>query len=88
MPLLAGATTPEAIWLLADFREPERGCQRWRARIILALLYAFFKVATSLSARRLTPPDRFLAGAGFNLVERRFASFGLVHADFWQRKIS
>jgi hypothetical protein len=88
VPLLAGATTAEAIWLLADFREPERGWQRWRARIILALLYAFFKVATSLSASRLTPPDRFLAGAGFNLIERRFVSFGFVHADFWQRKIS
>jgi ubiquinone/menaquinone biosynthesis C-methylase UbiE len=88
VPLLAGATTAEAIWLLADFREPERGWPRWRARIILALLYAFFQVATSLSASRLTPPDRFLAGAGFNLIERRLVSFGFVHADLWQRKIS
>ena len=88
VPLLAGTTTAEAIWLLADFREPERGWPRWRAKIILALLYAFFKVATSLSASRLTPPDRFLAGAGFNLVERRLVSFGFVHADLWQRKNS
>jgi hypothetical protein len=88
VPLLAGTTTAEAIWLLADFREPERGWPRWRARIILTLLYAFFQVATSLSASRLTPPDRFLAGAGFNLVERRLVSFGFVHADLWQRKIS
>jgi hypothetical protein len=88
VPLLAGATTAEAIWLLTDFREPERGWPRWRARIILALLYDFFRVATSLSASRLTPPDRFLAGAGFNLVERRLVSFGFVHADLWQRKIS
>ena len=88
VPLLAGATTAEAIWLLADFREPERGWPRWRARIILALLYAFFQVATSLSASRLTPPDQFLAGAGFNLIERRLVSFGFVHADLWQRKIS
>jgi ubiquinone/menaquinone biosynthesis C-methylase UbiE len=88
VPLLGGTTTAEAIWLLTDFREPERGWPRWRARIILALLYAFFRVATSLSANRLTPPDRFLAGAGFNLVERRLVSFGFVHADFWQRKIS
>lgn len=88
VPLLAGAATAEAIWLLADFREPERGWPRWRARIILALLYAFFQVATSLSAKRLTPPDPFLAGAGFNLIERRLVSFGFVHADLWQRKIS
>jgi hypothetical protein len=87
VPLLAGSTTAEAIWLLTDFREPERGWPRWRARIILALLYTFFQVATSLSANWLTPPDRFLAGAGFDLIERRFVSFGFVHADLWQRKI-
>ncbi|MGA2870212.1 MAG: class I SAM-dependent methyltransferase [Verrucomicrobiota bacterium] len=88
VPLLARATTTEAIWLLTDFREPERGWQRWLARILLTPLYAFFKVTTSLSASRLTPPDGFLAGAGFNLVERRLVSFGFVHADLWQRKIS
>jgi SAM-dependent methyltransferase len=88
VPLLAGSTTKEAIWLVADFCEPGRGWRRWRAKIILAMLYAFFRVTTSLSASRLTPPDPFLAAAGFHLLDRRLVSFGLAHADFWQRKIS
>jgi ubiquinone/menaquinone biosynthesis C-methylase UbiE len=88
IPQLAESTTAEAVWLLADFREPECGWRRWRAKMILAMLYAFFKLTTSLSASWLTPPDKFLAEAGFNLVDRRFASFGFAHADFWQRKIS
>lgn len=88
VPRLAGSATDEAIWLVADFCEPERGWRRWRAKTILALLYAFFKLTTCLSSSRLTPPDPFLAGAGFNLVERRWASFGLAHSDFWQRKTS
>lgn len=86
--LLAASATPDALWLLADFRVPEHGWRRWRANIILAALYAFFKISTSLSASRLTPPDPFLAAAGFDLMDRRLASFGLAHADCWRRKIS
>jgi SAM-dependent methyltransferase len=85
---LAAAATPDAVWLLADFRVPERGWRRWRAKIILAVLYAGFKLAAALAANRLTPPDAFLTKAGFDLLERRLINFGFAHADFWQRKIS
>jgi SAM-dependent methyltransferase len=87
VPLLAAGATDDAVWLLADFRVPERGWRRWRAKIILASLYAGFKIATSLSAGRLTPPDPFLASAGFALKERRLINFGFAHADYWRRKI-
>ena len=85
IPRLAGSATADAIWLLADFRVPERGWRRWRARAILASLYAFFKVMTSLSASSLTAPDKFLAANGFKLVYRRQVNFGLVYADLWSR---
>jgi SAM-dependent methyltransferase len=88
VPRLAGSATGDAIWLLADFRVPEQGWRRARAIVVLAGLYAFFKMATALSARWLTPPDDFLKRAGFELVDRRLASFGFAHADFWRRKIS
>ena len=42
--LLAKSATAEAVWLLADFRVPERGWRRTRANIGLWALYAFFKV--------------------------------------------
>jgi hypothetical protein len=87
VPLLAESTTADAVWLLADFRVPESGWRRWRAKLILAMLYAFFKLTTALSANRLTPPDKFLMSAGFTLVDRRFASFGFAHSDFWRRNI-
>jgi hypothetical protein len=85
VPLLAESTTAEAVWLLADFRVPERGWQRGRAKIILVLLYGFFKLTTALSANRLTPPDKFLSEAGFKLAERRLANFGFAYADLWMR---
>jgi SAM-dependent MidA family methyltransferase len=85
VPLLADSATANAIWLLADFCTPARGWRRWRAKTLLAMLYAFFKLTTSLAAGRLTPPDAFLTQAGFSLRDRRLASFGFAHADFWQR---
>lgn len=87
VPLLAGSTTTEALWLLADFRVPENGWRRVRARLILALLYTFFKFSSSLPASRLTPPDDFMRAVRFTLFERRYASFGLVHSDVWVKSL-
>lgn len=86
--LLADSATENAIWLVADFRLPERGWRRWRARLLLTALYLFFRLFTALSASRLTPPEKLLEQAGFALVERRPASLGFAHADHWQRTIS
>ena len=82
---IAESATKDARWLLADFREPESGWRRWRGRAALALMYGFFRVATGLSASRLTPPDGFLETGGFHLASRRLANFGLVHSDLWAR---
>lgn len=85
---IAASATADARWLLADFREPDTGWRRLRGRIVLAIMYAFFRVATGLSASRLTPPDAYLEASGFKLASRRLANFGLAHADLWLRNAS
>lgn len=82
---IAASAAADARWLLADFREPERGWRRWRGRAALALMYGSFRVATGLSASRLTPPDEFLEAGGFRLGARRLANFELAHSDLWRR---
>lgn len=82
---LAGAATPEASWIVTDFAVPPRGWTRQRARAVHALMYAFFRVATRLPARRLTPPDALLAAQGFALAGRRTFSRGLLQSDWWRR---
>lgn len=82
---VTASTTDDAQWLLADFRVPERGWQRWRARMVLAVMYGFFRCVTDLSTSRLTPPDGLLEAAGFRLARRRLENCGLVHADLWRR---
>lgn len=85
---IAASATGDACWLLADFREPETGWRRWRGRMLLALMYGFFRLATGLSAARLTPPDEFMDAGGFRLKARRLANCGLVHSDLWVRHAS
>ena len=80
---LAAAAAPGARWLLADFREPERGPAKWRARFIIQSLYLFFRCFARLPATRLTPPDDFLARHGFGLRARRVRDWGLLHSDLW-----
>lgn len=82
---LAATAAPDAVWLLTDFAVPPRGWKRQRARAVHALMYAFFRIATRLPARRLTPPDTLLTAQGFALGGRRTFSRGLLQADWWRR---
>ncbi|MGH7969653.1 MAG: class I SAM-dependent methyltransferase, partial [Limisphaerales bacterium] len=82
---LASASTPDAVWWVADFQVPASGFTRYRAAVIHRLMYLFFRVATALPAVRLTPPDAFLQAQGFVLCERVVSEWGLLHADHWRR---
>ena len=82
---LASVAAPGAAWLLADFQMPSGGLRRCRARVIHAMMYAFFRLVARLPARRLTPPDEFLKAQGFVLAERRTSEWGLLHTDLWER---
>ena len=81
---ISRAAAPSARWLIADFSEPAHGFAHWRAHSILALMYCFFRIATGLPARWLTPPDSFLERHGFQLKARRHAEWGLLHSDVWR----
>ncbi len=74
------ALAPGAVWLHADFMLPTAGPARWRSQIWLAGLYAFFRVATGISARRLPDMDAALAAAGFVVAEERILQRGLVRS--------
>ena len=82
---LAAAAKPDAHWLLADFQIPARGAARLRARVVLALAYAFFRITTRLPAKRLLAPDDALTRNGFRLQHRRITDWGLLHSDVWRR---
>ena len=82
---LAGCAAPKAVWLVVDFSIPAGGFARWRAKAVHTLMYAFFRRAVALPARRLTTPDALLQAQGFQLSGRREYNCGLVRADLWRR---
>jgi hypothetical protein len=84
---LAFAARPNASWLLADFQTPLVGLQRWRATLILNVMYMFFRVVTRLPARSLASPDPYLTDNEFFLRERHVSEWELLHSDLWQRNM-
>jgi ubiquinone/menaquinone biosynthesis C-methylase UbiE len=82
---LAAASTEDANWLVANFQIPTQRLKRLRSQLIVWMLYRFFRIATRLSARALTPPDDFLRASGFKLSRRLENDWGLFRSDWWQR---
>ncbi len=83
---IARQTSDGALWLLADFCVPARGWRRSRARLVHGMMYAFFRIATRLDARQLTPPDEALLRAEFVLTQRALFNAELIHSDVWIKK--
>jgi ubiquinone/menaquinone biosynthesis C-methylase UbiE len=82
---LASGLRPTAHWLNADFAVPARGWARHRARVVHAMMYAFFRPITGIRARCVTEPDELFRAHGFTLARRRVSEWGLLHADWWTR---
>ena len=84
---LACCAAPDAVWIVVDFAVPPRGPARWRAKVVHALMYTFFRLFTSLPARKQTEPDNLLRMQGFQLEARKEFEWGLIRADVWRRGI-
>lgn len=78
------AQRPGAPWLLADFRPARRG---WR-RVLLTLMYTFFRLTTALRAQAL--PDLRLALAHLGLQPTNCGTFfgGAIEAVVFTEKPS
>lgn len=82
---LSASASSHARWLLADFTVPHAGWKRARALGVLALAYGFFRIATDISANRITEPDTAMRMTGFVLQRQKRFNHGLLRADLWAR---
>jgi SAM-dependent methyltransferase len=71
---LSDAATPEARWLISEFRG-----NGWLVRS----LYLFFRIATGLRTRRLVDHHPLLQRHGFRLVRHENAWRGLLASELW-----
>ena len=83
--ILGKRATPDAHWLLADFEIATTPLARLRGRMVVGILYAFFRITTDLKASTLVPPQGDLEKAGFSLHRRKTHDRGLLKSEWWRR---
>ena len=82
---LAGAAMPNAIWLLSDFQIPEGGWGGWYARVLVRVMYGFFRMVASLKTDRLVDPTPILRAQGFILEHEELTLAGMLKSQLWSR---
>lgn len=85
MTRITGSLRPGAQWLWADFHVPAAGFARWRARIWLGVLYAFFRWSTGIETRELPPVEPRLAAGGWVPVAELTLQRGLLRSVAFAR---
>ena len=83
---LSHSANDRAVWLLSDFCEAQEGWRHLRSRLILKLMYWFFRRATKLSASYLTDPMQYLPLEGFRLHNRVEFEWGLMYSCLLHRE--
>lgn len=84
---LAGWATPNATWIVSDFRETTGWVRRAWTKGVIRGLYAAFRVTTGLQVTRVPDYESAIANSGFELRYKEKALGGLLHSSFWTRSI-
>jgi ubiquinone/menaquinone biosynthesis C-methylase UbiE len=84
---LANSATPHAHWLVADFFEPTTRRRKLRARVLVALMYSFFRVVAGIEARHLVDYRPFLKAHGFVLVGAVQSPNEVIRSEVWRRNL-
>ncbi len=84
---LSRAATPNAAWLLADFRVPPQTFAGLHARAWLVTMYSFFRILAGIDARELVDPSPFLRAAGFSRASQLLSRYGMLKSELWRRQL-
>lgn len=82
---IAPSLTPNALWVVSDFRIPS-GFMRRPSQILIRSLYLAFRILTKLPARQLPDHAKTLYAAGFTCIARQFFLAGVLTTELWQRR--
>ena len=83
---LAEALTPDAVWIVSDFRQAPAGWRKLYSQAWLFTMYRFFKFATGLRTQRMPNYGDVLELAGFKRRKEHISADGLLASEWWQRQ--
>lgn len=75
--------TPNALWLISDFRIPA-GAMRLPARLFIRTLYFAFRLLTGLRTTHLPDHATPLTRAGLTQISQQHRLAGLLTTELWQ----
>jgi ubiquinone/menaquinone biosynthesis C-methylase UbiE len=82
----SACTTPDALWVISEFRIPDEGVMRLPSRIVVRLLYAAFGMLTGLRTQQLPAYESILRNHGWQLARQQTRLGGLLVSQLWQRE--
>ena len=77
--------TPNALWLISDFRIPPTGPMRLIARAYIRSLYLIFRILTNLRVTALPDHTTPLTQSNFTRIAQHHRLAGLLTTELWQR---
>lgn len=80
---IAPALTPNALWLISDFRIPP-GPMRLPAHILVRSLYLAFRIITGLRTVRLPDHATPLTAAGLRRIAHHHSLAAMLTTELWQ----
>ncbi len=83
---LAEAATAEARWLIADFCHPPGGWRRLRARVLIGLMYFFFRAVAGIEAHHLVDYRQLLRAQGFERTDEKILPNEMICSELWRRR--
>jgi ubiquinone/menaquinone biosynthesis C-methylase UbiE len=83
---LSPRMTRDAIWLVSDFAVPEKGWQRFGARMVIRSLYFAFFVLTGLQVCKMPNYAKAFDDNGFHVVEKAAYLGEMMIAEVWERR--
>jgi len=76
--------TPQALWLVSDFRIPPSSRVRWAARALVRALYLGFRLLTGLRTTALPDHASALTAAGLIRIAHHHSLAGILITELWQ----
>ncbi len=83
---IAATLSTGGIWLLADFTLPKRGPGKVCARLLIPVMYAFFRISAGLQTKRLIDPTEWMVAQGLACDRRVLLLGGIVKTELWRKE--
>jgi ubiquinone/menaquinone biosynthesis C-methylase UbiE len=80
---LSQAAAPQAHWIVSEFDLPASGLQRVRAKLLVQIMYRFFRIATGLVNQELPHWRPLLRSKGFSCEISSKQRGGFIVSERW-----